>query len=75
MLLAAGAYETFDLRHMANLSSFLPFVAVGFVVAGVVGWFSIKWLLAYLNRNSLYAFAIYCAVVGLLCLGLQYFAG
>lgn len=75
VLLAAGAYESIGLRHMANLGSFLPLVAVGFITAGVIGWFSIKWLLGYLNRNSLYAFAAYCAVIGVLCLAFRYFAG
>jgi undecaprenyl-diphosphatase len=74
VLLAAGGYEALDLRHMANLGSVLPMVAVGMLVAGLVGWFSIKWLLGYLNRHSLYVFASYCAVVGAICLGLYFFA-
>jgi undecaprenyl-diphosphatase len=67
VLLAAGAYEALDLRKIAHLSQFLPLVAVGFIAAAVVGWFAIKWLLGYLNKNSLYVFAGYCAVVGALC--------
>jgi undecaprenyl-diphosphatase len=46
--------------------------AVGFVTAGVVGWFSIKWLIDYLSRRSLYVFAIYCAVVGAIVLFLRF---
>ena len=73
VLLAAGAYETFDLRHILHLGSFLPLVAVGFITAGIIGWFSIRWLLGYLNKHSLYGFAAYCAVVGVICLAFQYF--
>jgi len=74
VMLAAGAYEALDLRHIAHLSSFLPLLAVGFVTAAIVGWFAIKWLLNYLNKNSLYIFAAYCAVVGAICIALQFLA-
>jgi undecaprenyl-diphosphatase len=74
VMLAAGAYEALDLRHIANLGSFLPLLAVGFVTAAIVGWFAIKWLLNYLNKNSLYIFAVYCAVVGAICIALQFLA-
>ena len=74
VLLAAGAYEALDLRKIAHLSSFLPLVTVGFITAAIVGWFAIKWLLNYLNKNSLYIFAAYCAVVGAICIALQFFA-
>jgi undecaprenyl pyrophosphate phosphatase UppP len=36
-------------------------------MAAIVGWFAIKWLIDYLGRHSLYVFAAYCAVVGILC--------
>ncbi len=71
VMLAAGAYESLDLLKMPNLGSFLPLLAVGFITAAVVGWLAIKWLLNYLNKNSLYLFAIYCALLGLLVLLVQ----
>lgn len=74
VMLAAGAYEALDLRKMANLSHVLPPVLVGMVAAAVVGWLSIRWLLGYLNKHSLYIFAAYCAVVGAICLAFQLFA-
>jgi undecaprenyl-diphosphatase len=70
VMLAAGGYAALDLRKLPGLSGFLPLVAVGFVTAALVGWFAIKWLLGYLNKHSLYVFAAYCAVVGLICLAL-----
>jgi undecaprenyl-diphosphatase len=66
VLLAAGGYETLDVLQMPNFGQFLPLLAVGFVTAAVVGWFAIKWLIDYLSKHSLYVFAAYCAVVGLI---------
>jgi undecaprenyl-diphosphatase len=71
VMLAAGAYELLDLRKVAHLGSLLPPLAVGFIVAAVVGWLSIRWLISYVSKNSLYLFAAYCAVVGLLVLVVQ----
>jgi undecaprenyl-diphosphatase len=70
VMLAAGGYETLDVIRMPNTRELLPALAVGFVTAAVVGWFSIKWLIGYLNNHSLYVFAIYCAVIGAIILAL-----
>lgn len=70
VMLAAGGYELLDLLRMPNLTSFLLPIAIGFVTAAVIGWFVVKWLLGYLTRHSLYPFAAYCAVVGVICLAL-----
>ena len=66
VLLAAGGYEMLDVLQMPNLGQFLPLLAVGFFTAAIVGWFAIKWLIGYLSRHSLYVFAGYCAVAGLI---------
>jgi undecaprenyl-diphosphatase len=66
VLLAAGAYESLGLLKLPNLGQFLPLLAVGFITAAIVGWFAIKWLIDYLNKHSLYVFAAYCAVIGLI---------
>jgi len=70
VMLAAGGYETLDVIRMPNTRELLPALAVGFVTAAVVGWFSIKWLIGYLSNHSLYVFAIYCAVIGAIILAL-----
>jgi undecaprenyl-diphosphatase len=46
---------------------------IGFVVAAIIGWLSIRWLINYVSKNSLYVFAVYCAVVGVICLGFYFF--
>ncbi len=68
VMLAAGAYEMLDVLQMPNLMNFLPPLAVGFISAAIVGWFAIRWLIAYLSKRSLYVFAIYCAVAGIISL-------
>ncbi|MCL4272469.1 MAG: undecaprenyl-diphosphatase UppP [Anaerolineales bacterium] len=66
VMLAAGGYEMLDVLQMPNFSEFLPLLALGFVSAAGAGWLAIRWLIAYLIKHSLYAFAIYCAVAGAL---------
>jgi len=73
IMLAAGLYSAIDLKDVAGLSSFLPVILVGTIVAAVVGYLSIKWLLSYLNRRPLSIFAAYCAVAGALVLVVAYF--
>lgn len=71
VMLAAGGYQMLDVLQMPNLGEFLPRLAVGFVTAAVVGWFAIKWLIDYLSKRSLFVFAAYCAVLGLIVFFLQ----
>jgi len=66
VILAAGGYEMLDVLQMPDLGNFLPLLAAGFASAAVVGWFAIKWLIDYLSKHSLYVFAAYCAVVGII---------
>ncbi len=68
VMLAAGGYETIKVIKMPGLAALLPGFGIGLVVAAIVGWLSIRWLLSYLNRHSLYVFVAYCAVVGAACL-------
>jgi undecaprenyl-diphosphatase len=39
-------------------------LALGAVVAGVVGWISLRWLLAFVSRGAFAWFALYCACAG-----------
>jgi undecaprenyl-diphosphatase len=73
ILFAAGVYETLHVIQSDGANEFLPYLAVGFFTAGAVGWLSIKWLLGFLQKHSLYVFAVYCAVVGGICLAISLF--
>lgn len=65
---AVAALQLGSLPHPADL--FLP-IAVGFVAAGIVGYLTIRWLINYLSTHSLYLFAGYCTVLGLMILFLK----
>jgi undecaprenyl-diphosphatase len=71
VMLAASGYQSLQLLKLQGLSAFLPLLAIGIVTAALIGWLAIKWLLAYLNKHSLYIFASYCAILGLLVLVIQ----
>lgn len=71
ILTAAGLYESVQVILMPNTTEFLPYLLVGFITAGVVGWLSIEWLMGYLRNHSLYIFAGYCTLIGLVCLALS----
>lgn len=62
VMLAAGLVGTIDLLEIPSVTIFLPVMAVGFLTAGVVGYFCIRWLLRYISRRSFIPFVIYCAV-------------
>ena len=68
ILTAAGAYETLKVIQMPGTREFLPYLVLGFITAGVVGWLALQWLMRFLKDHSIYLFAGYCAVVGLVCL-------
>lgn len=71
VMLAAGIYAMLDVLRMPNLEDFLFPLAIGFLTAAISGWLAIKWLLQYLNRHSLYGFAIYCVALGLVLLAIH----
>jgi len=68
VMVAAGAYETMKLFQNPGFSQIITSIIVGLIAATVVGWFAVRWFMGYLSKNSLYRFAIYCFIVGLICL-------
>lgn len=64
IMFAAGALAIYDLLHSPLLLSRLPVYVTGFISAAIVGYLAVRWFIAYLSRQSLYLFAIYCAAVG-----------
>jgi len=73
VMLAAGAYESISLIKMPGISQFLPLLIIGFISAAIVGWFAVRWFMGYLSKHSLHIFAIYCLILGLVCLGFFFF--
>lgn len=72
VFLGAGLLQLSDMlaTNPAAVQAELAGLAVGFVTSAVSGYAGIRLLLAYLRRNSLYPFALYCLLVGLLVLAL-----
>jgi undecaprenyl-diphosphatase len=52
----------------ATLYAQIPILVVGLVVSAITGFLAIRFMLSYLRNHTLYLFAGYCAVVGLLVL-------
>src|ERR1044071_8099047 len=73
ILTAAGAYETLKVIQMPGTWGVLPFLAVGVITAGIGCWLGLHWLMKFLRDHSIYLFAVYCAVVGVICLGVSLF--
>lgn len=69
IMLAAGVLAGLDLLQLEGLSRLLPVFIPGFIAAALAGYLSIRWLLAFLLRRSLYSFAIYCVFLALLVFG------
>jgi len=65
VMIGAGALAVVDLFQAPNFGSQLPTLIVGFIVAAIVGFLAIRWLLSYLSRSSLYIFSIYCLAAAL----------
>lgn len=64
VMTAAGIMAGYDLIHSPLLLANLPVYLAGFFAAACVGYLAIRWFIAYLSRQSLYLFAVYCAAVG-----------
>jgi undecaprenyl-diphosphatase len=74
-LLGAGVVALADLAGAGTLTVELPAITVGFISAAVSGYICIRWLLHYLQRHSLYVFAIYCFIISILSLTLGFVRG
>lgn len=69
IILGAGLPQLLKLTQAGDLATQLPALILGFVAAAVSGYLCIRFLLSYLQRHRLYVFAAYCAVAGIVCLG------
>jgi undecaprenyl-diphosphatase len=68
VMVGAGILALFDLKQLENTIDFASTVVIGFLVSTFVGYFAIRWLLNYLSTRSLFPFAIYATLVGLVAL-------
>lgn len=65
-LTGAGIVSLLDLIRLPNFTQFLPIILPGCLVALVVGYFSIYWLVRYVQNHPMYIFSIYCLILGII---------
>jgi undecaprenyl-diphosphatase len=63
VMIGAGLVAIVDLIKLPNYTGQIPTLIAGFVTAALVGYLTIRWLLSYLSKRSLYIFAAYSLVV------------
>jgi undecaprenyl-diphosphatase len=68
VMFAAGLLASIDLIQSPGLFSQLPVYLAGFIAAALIGYLAIRWFIAYLSNQSLYLFAGYCFLTGLVML-------
>jgi undecaprenyl-diphosphatase len=68
IILGAGLLQLAELSSVPNAAAQVPVLVAGFLSAALVGYLCIKFLLGYLQRGTLYPFAVYCFLVGIACL-------
>jgi len=64
IIFGAGLVALTDLAGGPGAADLLPSLAIGFLAAGVVGYFAIRWLIQTLASSTFWGFAAYCAAVG-----------
>jgi undecaprenyl-diphosphatase len=74
-LLGAGVLALRDAAEHPEFATFLPVLALGMLVAGVVGFFTIHWLLGFIARRSMDVFAWYRIAAGALMLAVLWGRG
>jgi undecaprenyl-diphosphatase len=65
-MIGAGVVVINDLVNISNWNEYIPVILTGFFVSGLVGFFSIHWLLKYVTRHSLTIFVYYCIAISVI---------
>ena len=66
VMLGAGVLAFKDLADLPAADGFVLPLLAGAIAAMISGYIAIRWLIAYLSKHSLYVFALYCSVLGLI---------
>lgn len=73
VILGAGVLGITQLVQQNRLNGALPDLILGFIFSAVVGYFAIKYLMRYLKRGKLNAFAYYLIGIGIVLLIVRFF--
>jgi len=66
IMIAAGIIALIEFATTPDAVSLIGTLFIGFIVAAIVGYISIHWLLKFLSERSLYFFSVYCLLIGLM---------
>ena len=74
-VLGAGVLQLLQALDVnpTEVTAQLPALVAGFIASTLVGYLVIRWLLAYLRSHTLYVFAVYCLLLGVLVVALSSF--
>lgn len=75
IIAAAGLMQLLMLAREGGMDESIPLLVAGFVTAGLTGYLCVKYLLAYLQKGTLYVFAAYCWTVATVSLIVWYVSG
>lgn len=68
-ILAASLYDLYKVKNIIVTSnSNLPNLLVGFIISFMTAYITVKWLIGFLQKNSLNLFGIYRIILGMLLL-------
>ncbi len=73
IILGAAGSQLRDLAKAGGLETSAGPMVAGFLVAAISGYICISLLLQYLRTRSLYVFAVYCALVGVVAVAVGLF--
>jgi undecaprenyl-diphosphatase len=68
IVLAAGIKKTYDASQLSITSNDILMIVLGFLTAAIVGFFTIRYFLKFLQKYSLNYFAIYRIILGVIIL-------
>ena len=74
-LTGASVLALRELLKVKDFGQYLPAMATGFIVAAIVGFASIHWLLGYLSRRSMNAFVVYRVLAGVVFFAVIFLRG
>jgi undecaprenyl-diphosphatase len=75
IMVGAGLIAVLDVFKIDNASGFMVPILIGSIIAAIIGYLAIRWLISYLSRHSLRIFTYYCAVLGIFVLILDAIRG